>query len=420
MDEKAALSYLGSLERLGMRLDLSRTERILSFLGNPEKHLKTVHIGGTNGKGSTLNFLFRLLASSGLRVGTYTSPHLHSFTERIALDGKPVSCGELASLTSRVREAAEKSPEPATQFEVLTAAAFLYFREQQPDLVLLEVGLGGRLDATNVVKPELAIITTLDLDHKEVLGSSLAEIAGEKAGIIKEKTPLLSGVLQPAMRELLQKICRRKNAPYIQGSEPLKESERIGTQTFLHHGWPYTIPMNGRHFARNASLALDAFEILLPPTARPPLESLKVALEGAYYPGRMEILSREPLLIVDGAHNPAAMRALKETIQAIPFRNLWFVLGILKDKDIGGMVEPIEKLLPSVILTQSKNPRAATPDRIESFFYAYEKPIYQTANVAAAIEMALTAARPQDLICSAGSLSMAAEMRDYLLKGVPA
>lgn len=399
-----------------MRLDLSRTERILSFLGNPEKHLKTVHIGGTNGKGTTLNFLLRLLVSSGLSVGTYTSPHLHSFTERIALDGKPISCGELASLISRVRVAAEKSPDPATRFEVLTAAAFLYFKERQPDLVLLEVGLGGRLDATNVVKPELAIITTIDLDHTEVLGSSLAEIAGEKAGIIKENAPLLSGVLQPAMREFLQEICRRKNAPYIQGSEPLKEGEKIGAQTFLHRSRSYTIPMNGRHFARNASLALDAFEFLLTPPKRPGPQILKAALEGAYYPGRMEILSREPLLIVDGAHNPAAMRALKETIQEIPFRNLWFILGILKDKDIGGMVEPIEMLLPSVILTQSRNIRAAPPEKIESFFYAYEKQIYKTKSVAEAFEMALRAALPQDLICAAGSLTVAAEGREYLLK----
>jgi len=400
-----------------MRLDLSRIERILSFLGNPEKHLKTVHIGGTNGKGTTLNFLLRLLVSSGLSVGTYTSPHLHSYTERIALNGKPISCGELASLVSRVREAAEKSPDPVTRFEVLTAAAFLYFREQQPDLVLLEVGLGGRLDATNVVNPELTIITNIDLDHTEVLGSSLAEIAGEKAGIIKENTPLLSGVLQPAMREFIQEICRRKSAPYIQGSEPLKEGETIGTLTFLHSGRPYTIPMNGRHFACNASLALDAFEFLLAPPRRPGPEILKAALEGAFYPGRMEILCREPLLIVDGAHNPAAMRALRETIQEIPFRNLWFILGILKDKDIGGMVEPIEKLLPSVILTQSKNPRAATPDRIESFFYAYEKPVYRTTNVAEAFDMALRSALPQDLICAAGSLTVAAEGREHLLKG---
>jgi dihydrofolate synthase/folylpolyglutamate synthase len=418
VDEKAALSYLGSLERFMMRLDLSRTERILSLLGNPERNLRTVHIGGTNGKGSTLNFLSRLLSAAGLRVGAFTSPHLHSWNERIALDGVPVSVKELASLLSRVRDASERSPEPVTMPEVLTAAALLFFAEKRPDLVLLEVGLGGRLDPTNVVRPELSIITSIDLEHTSILGSSLREIAAEKAGIIKRKTPLLSGVTRPGIVEFLRDACLRLASPYIQGSEPLKEREETGLQTFLHRGRPFSIPMNGRHFARNASLALDALEILL--AGRPPLESMQKTLREAYCPGRMEILCREPLLIADGAHNPAAMKALAETLREIPFENLWLILGILKDKDIAGMAAEIEPLLPSLILTRSSDSRCAPPEKIEEYFQTYGKPVYRTAGVDKAVETALRAAGPRDLICASGSLTVAAETREYSRRGVPA
>ncbi len=403
-----------------MRLDLSRTERILSLLGNPERNLRTVHIGGTNGKGSTLNFLSRLLSAAGLRVGAFTSPHLHSWNERIALDGTQVSGEELASLLSRVREASERSPEPATMPEILTAAAFLFFAEKRPDLVLLEVGLGGRLDPTNVVRPELSIITSIDLEHTSILGSSLREIAVEKAGIIKSKTPLLSGVIQPEIAELLRDTCLRLASPYIQGSEPLKDSEDTGLQTFLHRGRPFSIPMNGKHFARNASLALDAHEILLAGSRRPPLKSMQKNLREAFCPGRMEILWREPLLIADGAHNPAAMRALAETLREIPFKNLWLILGILKDKDIAGMAAEIEPLLPSLILTRSSDPRCAPPEKIEEYFQTYGKPVYRTAGVYEAVETALRTAGPRDLICASGSLTVAAETREYSRRGVPA
>ncbi len=370
-----ALDWIHARLKLGIKPGLKRMEWMMEKLGYPEKLLKTVHIGGTNGKGSTVTFLRSMLQAGGYTVGTFTSPYIEQFNERISVDGKPISDEELVSLTNVILPLAddlEKTELGApTEFEVITAMSFYYFANVHPvDIVIYEVGLGGRLDSTNIIKPLLSIITNIGLDHTAILGNSYSEIALEKAGIIKKATPVFSAVQQADARKVIKEKAVEMDAPLFL----LNRDFSICSHSALDHGERFTlqcsykkwdnleISMIGAHQTENASLAVMAADYL----NRLDFFSLaekdvRDGLKMAYWPGRFEIVSTEPLVIVDGAHNDEGIQALvQELTSRFQNRKLHFIFTALQDKKLDKMIENLEQRAEQLVFVSFEFPRAST------------------------------------------------------------
>lgn len=426
--EEDALEFIRSRARFGIRPGLERTERLLRLLGNPEKGLRFVHIAGTNGKGSTASFMHGMLKSAGYRAGLYTSPSLHRFSERIAIGGEPIGAKALARLTAKIRDALEASPAPdglePTEFEVATVLAYLHFAESRVDLVVLEAGLGGRYDATNTVVPEVSVITNVGLDHAEILGPTVERIARDKAGIAKRGRPLVTAAEGSALA-VVESEARSAGSPlYVFGrdfwSVPRRADESL--QEFDYYGLGLDLGglrlrMLGRHQTVNASLALCACELLARSGFLTRELTLRQGLLGAAWPGRLETLSRLPLVVLDGAHNEPAALALAEALVAFGRRSWIFVLGVLADKDVEGIVEHLAPLACRVIATRPENPRAAEPGRILLALSAqagrgrFSGEALPAATVREALRMAVSSASDECGVCVAGSLYTVAEAR---------
>ncbi len=428
MHYREALSWIHSIERFGMNLGLQRIKALLGYLGDPHKKLRYLHIGGSNGKGSTAAMAASVLQSAGYRVGLYTSPYLQHFTDRISVNGKEISEERLAELASAVRPPAEKIAKDSslgqpTEFEVVTAIALAYFAEVNPDIVVLEVGLGGRLDATNVVLPLVSVITTVSLEHTRVLGNTVEAIALEKAGIIKEKTAVVTQVSGAALA-VIEEICREKNAPlYRLGHDFNGEMVRgdLEGQVFHYYGimkeyLDLKIPLLGEHQINNASVALAALELLDKKGFVMAKEALRRGLQTARWPGRLEILGREPLVVLDGAHNLEAFQGLRRALaQVFSYRRLILVLGILADKAVEDILMEIVPQADTLIVTRPNNPRAADPPELGRIIRAIcNKPVFIEEEAASALECAFSLASPDDLILIAGSLYLISEVRHIL------
>ncbi|MBM3308720.1 MAG: bifunctional folylpolyglutamate synthase/dihydrofolate synthase, partial [Candidatus Altiarchaeales archaeon] len=358
MDFRQANSYLSGLKKFGIRLRLEHTERLLSLLGNPEKRLKCIHVAGTNGKGSVCTFLDSILLEVGFNVGLYTSPHFYRLNERIKVNGKMISDKELARLTSVVKSAASKVSKEfgeLTFFEVTTAMAFLYFSEKNVDFVVLEVGLGGRLDATNVVNPLVSVITSVSMDHTELLGKTVEKIAFEKACIIKKDGLVVTGAEGKAL-EVVEKTCREKNAVLcVVGDEvsvkPLSSS--LGRQTFnlffFGNSYKVSTRLLGRHQMYNAAIAFSVIEMLKTfhkiSIAK---KSVKKGLLEARIPCRFELVQKNPLVFLDGAHNPDGILKLAEALGEIHYKKLFLVFGCSYNKEYKKMIPLIAKKANSV------------------------------------------------------------------------
>ncbi len=355
MNYKQSIQYLESFEKFGINLGLSRIQFMLSSLGNPERSFKTIHIAGTNGKGSVAAMLSAIL-STKYTVGTYTSPHLHLYTERIRINEKDISKEEFASLLFKLKGVVDECKNVVGQptiFEILTAMAFLKFMEEGVELSVIEVGLGGRLDATNVVKPLLSIITNIDYDHKEILGRSLSRIAFEKAGIIKEGTPILTAESKEDALKTIKKVAKEKNAPLHIVSNP--ESIIAG----------FKQPLFGDHQKINLALSLKAIEVLRNFGYRISKENIREGLKKVRWPGRFEMIKRKPLIILDGAHNEGGARALKRALVSFGIRRPFtLIIGIQRYKDIKGILRELAELPDLIILTKSSHREAADPELI--------------------------------------------------------
>ncbi len=432
MNYQEALEYLlkfadyERLPRSGIVWDLRRIERLLERLGNPQHAAKSVHVAGTKGKGSTSAMIASILKSAGYRVGLYTSPHLLSFTERIQVDGKPILEEDWARLTERLQPEVEAENRlgdlgELTTFEILTAMAFLHFRQVRADYQVLEVGLGGRLDATNVVKPQVCVITSISYDHTDVLGDTLAKIAGEKAGIIKPGAAVVSAPQFPEAMEVIERVCREKGVRLVKVGEDVtweKGSFDDEGQAFRMKGlkgeYDLWIPLLGLHQMENAANAVAALEILTDMGARIPAEDIAYGLAKVNWPGRLQVLGKEPWVIVDGAHNAYSMQRLGEALsEYFKYDKLTLILGFGGDKDVPGMVAEAVKMTGDIILVSSRHPRSVKAEVLAEEFSKHGVMPRLAESVKAAIKLALEGAKPADLICAAGSIFVIAEVMEW-------
>ncbi|MCH8864432.1 MAG: bifunctional folylpolyglutamate synthase/dihydrofolate synthase [Chloroflexi bacterium] len=435
MNYPSAVDYILSfadyerIPRSAVVFDLRRIEMLLARLGNPQNAAKTVHIAGTKGKGSTAAMIASILYQSGYRTGLYTSPHLLSIRERLQVDGEPITEKAFARLVSRLKPEFEAVNESGTYgelttFELLTALALAHFKESAVDYQVLEAGLGGRLDATNVTDPEICVITSISYDHMDVLGDTLAEIAAEKAGIIKPKSVVVVARQSPEARAVIEKTCREKGARLVSvGSEITWQRQTAGPdgQTFRLKGisgeYDLSLPLAGEHQLENAAAAVAAVEVLKEHGARISPESIARGLAQVHWPGRLQVMRREPWLVVDGAHNADSARRLVAALrQYFVFQRLTLIFGASSDKNIAGMVAELASFPNRVIVTSSRHPRAVSPDSLSGEFTRQGMSAEVTENVSAAIEIALAGAAPGDLICVTGSLFIVAEAMEYFVE----
>jgi len=435
MDYQAALDYILSfadyerLPRSAFVFDLKRIEGLLAGLGNPQHAARSIHIAGTKGKGSTAAMLASILTQAGYRTGLYTSPHLLSPMERLQVDGKPMAENTFGRLVAMIRpEVAAVNASGGlgelTTFELLTALAFVYFQEREVDYQVLEVGLGGRLDATNVVRPEVCIITSISYDHTDVLGDTLSQIAMEKAGIIKSGSILVCSPHPSEAMEVIERICRERGVRLVKvGSEVTWERQAISPegQSFRLSGlageYNLEIPLLGEHQLENAATAVTAAEVLATKEARISPESIARGLSQVRWPGRLQVLRRRPRVIVDGAHNADSARRLARALgQYFSFARVFLVFGASSDKNIAGMVAELASLPGEVIVTRSRHPRAVAPAVLGREFSKHGIVPEEVENVAAAVELALARANPADLICATGSLFLVAEVMEHMAK----
>lgn len=427
MESKAfleSLAYLYSLQRFGMIFGLSNVKNIVRTLGNPQEDLKVIHIGGTNGKGSTAAMMASILRENGYRVGLYTSPHMLSFTERIQINGQSITESEVALLTARIRKRIEEAgiPQEFTFFDFTTAMAFLYFAESSVDLAIIEVGLGGRLDSTNIVTPFVVVITNVSHEHRDVLGDSLREIAREKAGIIKQGVPLVTGVVQQEIFQELEKICREKEAPlYWMGRDFSTEKEGTGLFRFEGRRWGISglkVNLLGEHQIDNATMAVGTLEAIEELGFPVTFDSIHRGLEKVSWPGRLEVIRKRPWVVLDGAHNPAGAQALHEALsQDFSYDRCYFLLGIMKDKEVERIVSIVAPISHETVLCRPRQDRAAPPERLLRALEAVGGKGRVIPDVAEGLDALLSMAGSDDLICVAGSFYTIGEAKAHLLAG---
>jgi dihydrofolate synthase/folylpolyglutamate synthase len=400
--------------------DLGRVTRLLDLLDSPQDSFQSVHIAGTKGKGSTAAMIESVLRAQGFRTGLYTSPHLHTFRERIQANGKMISEADVARLVHTMRPMVAQVDD-ITTFEVMTCLAFAWYAEQAVEWAVLEVGMGGRLDATNVVKPAVAVITPISYDHVATLGNTLTKIAREKAGIIKPGVPAVSSPQYEEALAVVEATCNQRAAPLVlvgRGWTWEADDSDLDGQTFtVHHGsevlealW---IPLLGKHQLSNATTALAALAQLQANGVHISETAIREGLAAVRWPGRMEILGHHPLLVADGAHNVDSANKLRAALDdSFDYENLILVMGASSDHATPDMLNALLCGVQRAIFTQSQHPRAATPLQLreQAIPLGFEPEICES--VSEALDLALAEAGPEDLICCTGSLFIVAEVRE--------
>lgn len=416
-----------SLRRFGIKLGLDVITRMLKGLGEPHTRFHSIHLAGSNGKGSTASLLAAILQRAGYRVGLYTSPHLVRFNERIKINGKEVSDRIVVSAYDAVHQVPQGDREP-TFFEYTTAMAFHIFQEQQVDWAVIETGMGGRLDATNILTPDISVITNISLEHQMYLGSSIESIAKEKAGIIKKNTPVVTGVRQNTAVEVIEQGAKSVSAPLYRLGKHFR-TRRFANGTFTYFGLENTwrnlkIALCGRHQFDNAALALAVCEILHQGTGRLPgqhisLPDVEAGLLAAKWPGRLEIVARNPVVLLDGAHNLAAIRNLTQFLST-EFRGkqITLVAGILDDKSYRSMLRTILPVCYQVILTQPRIDRSLPPEKLAREAKKMLPRVSIITDVAEALKKAIALAGPEGVVCAAGSLYVIGEIKEAIEKGL--
>lgn len=419
------IDRIHEFNRFGMVLGLDRMEELLRRLGNPQDDLKVIHVAGTNGKGSVSKYLEEGLSACGYKIGLYTSPYIETFNERIRYDGADISDEDLEYYGQKVVSAAEvmvaDGLDSPTEFEVVTAIAFLYFADRQADITILEVGLGGIGDSTNVVKSPLAsVITSISYDHMAQLGSSLAEIAVNKAGIIKTGCPVIANVPQrDAAKIIARKAYAMGSRLYdISGiraavSDETPFSQKVSMELYEKSYSDVEISMVGRHQAENLKTALATLEILRKSGAvKLDREALYEGLKRARQPGRFEVISEDPLVIIDGAHNEAGAQALQETMaQHFAGKKILLVAGILADKEIDSIVKFLTKITDHIIVTEPDNPRKLAAEKLAGHVADFGVAAEAVPDVEAAVHRAKELADGYDVILFAGSLYLIGDVR---------
>jgi dihydrofolate synthase/folylpolyglutamate synthase len=403
--------------------DLARIEQLLSRLGNPHRSLKIVHVAGTKGKGSTCLMIESVLRAAGYRTGLYISPHLHTFRERIQVSGGMIERDEVAALVDEIEPHVAAAP-GLTWFEIVTAMGLLYFARKQVDVAVVEVGLGGRLDATNVVTPLVSVITSLSFDHTAWLGNTLAQIASEKAGIVKPGVPVVSAPQKDEALAVIERVCEENKSPLtLVGRDWLYAPGQIepGGQWFARlrpdwyqDFWPqpefYWIPLLGRHQIVNATTALAVLDLLRAQRLMISPHAVEPGVRTVQWPARMEVLSPEPLVVTDGAHNGESAQRLAVALREwYPGRKWTLIFGASSDKDFAAMFDALLPMTSHVILTRAHTARAADPERLAELVTARGKQVEMAESVAGALDFALRASDDHAGAIITGSLFVAAE-----------
>lgn len=419
MTGQQAVDLIHERAWIGRKPGLSRTFALLERLGNPQERLKFVHITGTNGKGSTAAMVSSILTQAGLRTGLYTSPHLWTFHERFQVNGVPISDELLGELGELVLKAGEGMEDPPTEFELMTALGMEFFQRAGCDLVVLEVGLGGRLDSTNVIPaPEAAVITNIGLEHTQELGNTCALIAQEKAGIIKSGSSAVLYHQTREVEEVVEKVCEMAGCPLtITAPDTLEvlETGRDG-QTFRYRGkGPYHISLLGRHQLYNATVALDTVWAMEARGWKIGEQAVTEGLRRAVWPARMELARRSPDVLLDGGHNPQCMAALHTALEELyPEKKIIFLTGVLGDKDYPDMVGEMLPMAKAFVTITPDSPRALTAQELADYLRSLGAQAQPCETTAQGLEQALALAGPEDVVCACGSLYMIGEVRHLL------
>ncbi|UCD92008.1 MAG: bifunctional folylpolyglutamate synthase/dihydrofolate synthase [Methanobacteriota archaeon] len=424
MDYEEALDYLFPLVRHGTKLSLDNTEELLSHVGNPHHSLKFVHVAGSKGKGSVCAFVSSILKEAGYNVGTFTSPHLVDFTERIRVDWEPISRDDVVRLVSELKSIAEKMTSDSrlkspSFFEMCVAIAFKYFQEREVDIAVVEAGMGGQYDSTNVIQPVLSVITHLSMEHSEHLGRSLSRIAKDKAGIIKEGVP----VVLSEESEVFESRCDENDCDLT----VLGRDTRFGRESSDHSGqrfWVgngerkrFHISLLGNYQVQNAATAYAVSEKLKELGYEISDEHVRIGLENASWPGRMHIVRREPTVVVDSTHDVDGAKELVESLRELfKFEKAILVFAALEDKDVRGMAEILAPFSTVIVTTQAQYKKAMPADFAEKEFKRFADSVKTKPTIQEAIDLALEEAGENDLVCITGSIFTASEALAYFGK----
>jgi len=421
MNYQESLDYLFSLARLGIKLGLDNTTRLLDHFGNPQLKTPTIHIAGTNGKGSTAAYVESILRASGYRVGLYTSPHILDFRERIQINRQLIEPDELVHWVTVLKQASEDLNIPSTFFELGTVMALLHFDQQKTDWNIMEVGMGGRLDSTNLCQGQVCIITPISRDHESSLGTRLSQIAQEKAAIIKHPCTVVCGPQEKEVIQVIQDRSRAHEASLLLLGQDFQvdiQSHSLQGQVFDFNGpeiWykGLEIALTGRHQSVNAGLAVAACTALADPSITE--QTIRAGMKSAGWPGRMEIYGTSPTLILDCAHNLDSFKKLTLSLSELfpHTRKIW-VLGIMKDKPLAEITTIISDHADYIVVTQPENDRSTPPEQIRKAFTNFSKPIDLADKIPLALDRAYQMANPDDLIVVTGSLFTVAEAKQVI------
>ena len=444
MNYDEAISYIKNTAKFGSKLGLERTDKILELLGDPHKKIKCVHIAGTNGKGSTTAMMTKILVEAGYKVGSYTSPFIEEFEERIQINNNNISKGDLSNVITEVSKAVEKVVELGysnpTEFEIITCAGFLYFYKNKIDFAVVEVGIGGRLDSTNVIIPILSVITSISLDHTQILGDTLDKIAYEKAGIIKEGIPVVMFPQQKQSEEVIERMCKERNCKLIKvpqnsslylGKENLQQTaitlmegtactnnkamtQKIRVQT-SNDDYLIDLALLGKHQLLNCSVAVHAIEELVSQGITINKDNILTGLRNVKWPARLEVMNEKPLVVIDGAHNIDGIEKLTESIDMyFNYNKIILILGILADKQVEDMIKTIVPKVNRVITVTPHSDRAELSEELKVQIEKYTDNCESIEDYEEAYKKALGYCGEEDLLLVSGSLYMVGDMRKII------
>ena len=418
MSYEETLAYIHSVKWQGSKPGLSRTRALLSALGNPERQLRFVHIAGTNGKGSTAACIASCLQAAGWRVGLYTSPYINRFNERMQVNGVPISDEDLETLVDRIRPIANALTDSPTEFELITALGFLYFLQMHCDIVVLEVGLGGALDSTNVIPaPEAAVITALGLDHTAVLGDTIQDVARAKAGIIKAGAPVITYGGVPEADAVIAAVCKEQGCslyPVNFSQLTLLPSDLSGSRFSFGNLSNLTLPLLGSYQPKNAAVAITTLKVLDKQGWHISDAAIREGLRTVQWPGRFELLRTDPPFLLDGSHNPHGMRATAQSLQdRFPQQKFTFLISVMADKDVTGILTPILPLAKEFVTVRANLPRAMPAEELAARIIALGGTAQAAPSISAGVALAQSLAGANGPICALGTL-YSADVRQAL------
>ena len=419
MDYNETLEYVAGARWFGAKPGLGRIKELLNRLGNPHTGLKFIHIAGTNGKGSCAAMTASVLQAAGYRTGLFTSPYLYRFNERMRVNGQEIDDAVLAELASAVMPQAEAMDEHPTEFELILAIAMLYFKRENCDVTVLETGLGGRFDATNVIDaPEASVIMNIGLDHTAVLGDTVEKIAFEKAGIIKPKCPcVLYEQSEGSVTDIIRKKCAETGSELrIADFSQLKsEFDSLEGQSFSYKGLSYALPLLGANQLRNAAVVLELAELLRERGWTLEQSDVEHGLYAVSWPARFELACEEPLFVIDGGHNPQCAQTVKDSLlHYFPDKRRVLLIGVLRDKDYAALTDILDQAADEYIATAPDSPRALSAGELAKHLEKYGKSVSAYENIGEAVNAAKEKAGEDGVACAVGSLYLAGSVRYYL------